>query len=125
MSFSGSYTDTKNKESDKELTYTPKYNLGLDIDYKHQEYKFGVNCGIDYLGKQYTDSGNTQSIDAHTLVDIKLYKSLGGQAKLALEVDNLFNSDKGDEGSFRTERTYVLKLSSSFESSFFSACNTF
>jgi len=66
------------------------------------------------VGKQYTNSDNTDQIDKFTVVDAKIYKHLSDKAMLSFEADNIFNSDKGDDGNFRTERTFIVKVDITF-----------
>lgn len=113
-SLSYTYTDSENKETGKELTYTPKHVLSILPAYELEKYGLGTSANISYIGKQYKDSDNTDEIDAHTVVDAKIYKNLSDRAKLSFEADNIFDSDKGDEGNFRTGRTFAVKLDVSF-----------
>lgn len=113
-SLSYTYTDSENKETGKELTYTPKHVLSILPAYELGKYGLGISATISYIGKQYKDSDNTNEIDAHTVVDAKIYKDLSDKAKLSFEADNIFDSDKGDEGNFRTGRTFTVKLDVSF-----------
>jgi outer membrane receptor for ferrienterochelin and colicins len=113
-SLSYTYTDSENKETGKELPYTPKHVLSILPAYELEEYGLGTSATISYIGKQYTNSDNTDEIDAHTVVDAKIYKRLSDKAKLSFEADNIFDSDKGDEGNFRTGRTFTVKLDVSF-----------
>ena len=114
VSFSYTYTDSENKETGKELTYTPKHVLSILPAYELEKYGLGTSATVSYIGKQYTNSDNTDEIDAHTVVDAKIYKNLSDKAKLSFEADNIFDSDKGDEGNFRTGRTFTVKLDVSF-----------
>ena len=113
-SLSYTYTESENKETNKDLTYVPEHSLTFTPAYELKEYGLGTSATISYIGKQYTNSGNTAQIDGHTLVDAKIYKDLSGKAKLSFEADNVFDSDKGDEGNFRTGRTFTVKLDISF-----------
>jgi len=113
-SLSYTYTDSENKETGKELTYTPKHVLSILPAYELEKYGLGTSATISYIGKQYKDSDNTSEIDAHTVIDAKIYKDLSDKAKLSFEADNIFDSDKGDEGNFRTGRTFTVKLDVSF-----------
>jgi outer membrane receptor for ferrienterochelin and colicins len=113
-SLSYTYTDSENKETGKELTYTPKHVLSILPAYELEKYGLGTSATVSYIGKQYTNSDNTDEIDAHTVVDAKIYKNLSDKAKLSFEADNIFDSDKGDEGNFRTGRTFTVKLDVSF-----------
>ncbi|MCK5508345.1 MAG: TonB-dependent receptor [Desulfobacterales bacterium] len=113
-SLSYTYSDSENKETGKELPYTPKHVLSILPAYELEKYGLGTSATISYIGKQYTNSANTNEIDAHTVVDAKIYKRLSDRGKLSFEADNIFDSDKGDEGSFRTGRTFTVKLDVSF-----------
>lgn len=113
-SLSYTYTDSENKETGKELTYTPKHVLSFLPSYELEKYGLGTSATVSYIGKQYTNSDNTDEIDAHTVVDAKIYKNLSDKAKLSFEADNIFDSDKGDEENFRTGRTFAVKLDVTF-----------
>ena len=113
-SLSYTYTDSENKEIGKELTYVPKHSLTFSPAYELKQYGLGTSATISYIGKQYTNLDNTAQIDKHTAVDAKIYKYLSDKTKLSFEGDNIFNSDKGDEGNFRNGRTFVVKLDVSF-----------
>ena len=113
-SISYTYTDSENEETGKELTYTPKHVFSISPAYELKKYGLGTSATISYIGKQYKDSNNTTQINEHTVVDAKIYKNLSDKAKLSFEADNIFDSDKGDEGNFRTGRTFMVKLDVSF-----------
>lgn len=104
------YTDSENKENGKDLPYTPEHQVSLTPAYELADYGVGLSATISQSSRQYTNSANTAQIDTHTVVDAKIYKQLRTTAKLSLEADNLFDSDKGDEGNFRTGRTLMLKF---------------
>ena len=104
------YTDSENKENGKELPYTPVHQVSLTPAYDLADYGVGMSATISQSSRQYTDTANTAQIDGHTVVDAKIYKLLTKTAKLSLEADNLFDSDKGDEGNFRVGQTFMLKF---------------
>jgi len=109
-SLSYTYTESENEETGKDLTYVPGYSLSLSPAYKLEKYGLGISAAISHNGKQYTNANNTAQIDGHTVVDAKIYKHLTDKAKLSFEADNVFDSDKGDEGNFRVGRTFTVKL---------------
>lgn len=109
-SLSYTYTDSENEETGKELTYTPKHVLSISPAYELTKYGLGTSATISHISKQYKDSDNTTQIDEHTVVDAKIFKYLSDKGKLSFEVDNLLYSDKGDEGNFRSGRTFTVKL---------------
>lgn len=108
------YTDSENRENGKELTYTPEHQVSLTPAGELKEYGVGLSATLAHSSRQYTNSANTASIGAHTVVDAKIWKILRDNVTLALEADNLFDSDKGDEGNFRTGRTVTAKLDLAF-----------
>ena len=116
FSVSGSYTftDSENKENGKELTYTPKHELTLSPTYEYTPWNVGVSGTFTYLSKLYTDTDNSYEVDAHCVVDANIYKKIGEKAKLTLEADNIFDSDKGDERNYRTGQTFIVKMDISY-----------
>jgi len=65
-SLSYTYTDSENKETGKELTYTPKHVFSILPAYELEKYGLGTSATVSYIGKQYTNSDNTDEIDAQT-----------------------------------------------------------
>ncbi|MGV1099488.1 TonB-dependent receptor plug domain-containing protein [Thiovibrio sp. JS02] len=108
------YTDSENRENGKNLTHTPEHQMGLTPAYGLKDYGIGMSATVSQVSRQYTNTDNTAEIGGHTVVDAKVYKLLRDTAKLSLEADNVFDSDKGDEGNFRTGRTFMLKLDLTF-----------
>ena len=101
-----SYTllDTEDKETGKELTDRPKHTAGWQLNYDNQQYGFNVNWGLRYVGSMFIDSANTQESDHYVIGEIKLVKSISKQAKLSLEIDNLFNSNYGCNADYQTPK---------------------
>ncbi len=114
LALSYTYTDSENKENGNDLTYTSDHQFSLTPAYDLRVYGLGMSATLSYYSKQYTNTANTSQIDGHTVVDAKIYKQLAKAAKLSLEADNIFDSDKGDEGNFRTGQTFMVKLDVSF-----------
>lgn len=110
LTCSYTYTDSENKEIGKDLTYVPRNSFSMVPAYEWKQYGLGISGTLTYTGKQYKDTDNTSQIDANTVVDAKIFKDLGGKARLSFEADNIFDSDKGDEGNFRAGRILLAKL---------------
>lgn len=104
------YTATENKETGKDLTYVPRHSAALSPAYGWEKYGVEASATLSFNGKQYTNAGNTQKIDAGTKVDAKLQKHLSQSATLSLEADDIFDSCEGREGRFHAGRTLTLKL---------------
>lgn len=114
-SLSYTYTASENRETGKDLTYVPEHTLTLVPAYDMQKFAMGTSAAISYVGRQYTDAANTAQIDEHVVVDAKVYKDFAKKrARLSFEADNIFDSDKGDAGNFRSGRTFLVKMDVSF-----------
>lgn len=108
------YTDSENKETGNALTYVPGHSFSLAPAYEWPCYGLGISGILSYTDKQYKDNNNTSQIDGHAVVDARIYKDIGGKAKLSFLADNIFDSDKGDAGNYRSGRTLLVKLDVSF-----------
>ncbi|CCK79113.1 TonB-dependent receptor plug domain-containing protein [Desulfobacula toluolica] len=113
-SFSYTYTDTENEESGKELTYVSRHSASFSPAYDWDKYGIGVSASIAYNSKQYTNTDNTQQIDAGAVFDAKIYKQLSKTAKLSFEADDIFDSVPARDGSFHAGRTFTAKLDIEF-----------
>jgi len=114
LTASYTYTDSENRETGNALTYIPEHNLSLAPAYEWSQYGIGISGIVSYIGEQYKDSGNSSRVDGHAVVDARLYIDLCEKARLVFQADNIFNSDKGDEGNYRSGRTVLAKLDVSF-----------
>ncbi|MCI5209804.1 MAG: TonB-dependent receptor, partial [Candidatus Electrothrix sp. ATG2] len=108
------YTDSENNETGMNLTYVPEHSFSLTPAYTYSPYGLIFSGVLSYTGKQYKDSNNTSEIDAHTVLDARIGKQLGDWATLSFEADNILDSDKGDDGNYRTGRAFLAKLDFSF-----------
>lgn len=108
------YTQTENEETGKELTYVPDHSFSLRPSYEFEDLRLGISAGVAYTGRQYTNSDNTGQIDAHTVVDGKIYKYLSSKCKLSLETDDIFDSGKSSEDRYYAGRTFTLNLDLEF-----------
>lgn len=114
------YTASENKDTGLDLTYVPEHNFSLTPAYTWSQYGLGISGTLSCVSKQYKDTQNSSQIDGHTVVDAKIYKELDwkdmflNKAVLSFEADNIFDSDKGDDASFRTGRAFMLKLDVNF-----------
>ncbi len=85
-----SYTISQDEATEKQLIYVP-YSMGntvLDYSYK----KWHLSYDINYTGKAYTTTTNTQFMDAYWVSNaqfsVDLFKK---KFNLALRINNLFN----------------------------------
>jgi outer membrane receptor for ferrienterochelin and colicins len=108
------YTQTENKDTGKELTYVPDHSFSLRPSYEFEDLQVGISAGIAYTGRQYTNADNTEQIDAHTVVDGKIYKYLSSKCKLSFEADDIFDSGKSSKDTYYAGPTFTLKLDLDF-----------
>ena len=108
------YTQTENEETGKELTYVPDHSFSLRPSYEFEDLRLGISAGIAHTGRQFTNGDNTEQIDAHTIVDGKIYKYLSSKCKLSFEADDIFDSGKSSEDRYFAGRTFTLKLDLEF-----------
>lgn len=114
------YTDSENKESGLDLPYVPEHNFSLTPAYIWSQHGLGLSGTFSCVGRQYKDNLNSAEIDSHAVLDAKLWKEIdykplfADKVVLSFEADNLLDSDKGDEASFRSGRAFFLKLDVNF-----------
>jgi len=108
------YTASEDKTTGKDLTYVPAHSLSLAPAYEWPDYGLVLSGVISHTGKQYKDSDNSSEIDGHTVVDARISKKLADHARLSFEVDNIFDSNKGDEGNYRSGRMLLVKMDVTF-----------
>ncbi|WP_321494935.1 TonB-dependent receptor [uncultured Desulfobacter sp.] len=108
--FGYTYTDSEDKSTGNELTYTPEHSFSISPAYEYVPWGLGISGTLQYNSDQYIDEDNTRIQDAHVVVDGKVFKRVGKVSKLTVEVDNIFDSDKGNDRYQRTGRTITLCL---------------
>ncbi len=115
-SFSYTFLDTKDKNTEKELTYCPKHTVGWRLNYDNKRYGFGINWGLKYVSSAYKDRDNTKERDEYFVAEANIFKQLTEYSRISLAVNNLFETDYGDpERADRYPgRTFMGKVSVSF-----------
>ena len=104
------FTDSENKESGNELTYSPSHQLNATANYEYQPLGIGGMLTACYSSQQYADTSNTIEVDDHVVVDGNIFKRISNIGTLTFSVDNIFDSDKGSKRYMRSGRTFMLKL---------------
>jgi len=76
----------------KQLIYVPNHKANAIFTYKYKKWGFYYN--LQYTGKVYITTSNTQSLNAYTLSNISVNRSLlKNKLQLAFKVNNLFNEN--------------------------------
>jgi len=104
------FTDTKNKDTGKEIRFQPKHSEGWRVHYANTPYKFKINWGLKYVGAMYMDIENTRKTDGYFIAEANIIKELTEHANFSLEFDNILNSDYGDPSLEREGRIVMGKL---------------
>ena len=92
----------------------PDHSITLRPSYQWTSIGLGVSAGITYTGRQYTNAGNTQQIDAQTVVDGKIYKTLSKYCRLSFEADDIFDSQESTANTYCAGRSFLVKLDLEF-----------
>ncbi|BBO89508.1 TonB-dependent receptor plug domain-containing protein [Desulfosarcina ovata] len=108
------FTDSEDESTGNDLTYTPDHAFSISPAYEYMPWGLGVSGTLAYASDQYTDTDNTRTQDAHVIVDGKIFKRLSKMAKITFEMDNIFDSDHGDDRYTRTGRTFTVGMDMEF-----------
>jgi len=87
---------------DRRVPYVPMHSLAASVSYTHGGSRIAV--GEQYVGKQYTDSANTESTALAGYVDFNLSyaQQISRNMKFTLSVKNLFNA------TYQTQSGYPM-----------------
>ena len=111
--FNLTYLDTKDKSTNKELTYTPNLSTALNFNYKIVD-PLSANLNIRYIGKQYEDAQNNDKVDDYTLVDLGLNYDINKFFTLYGGVDNIFNRQVNENVDINVGTYYFAGLRAKF-----------
>ena len=78
-------------ENNKDLTYSPNFKSTLHYSYDWN-YGYGLNIGLIYFGKAYTDYENNNSIPEAIDLNASFYYELFKNFKLTLALENILNN---------------------------------
>ena len=110
VSASYTYTDAWDQNEERRLTYVPEHAIAIMASYDNPDIGAGISSTLNYTGRQYTSTTNSDTISDNVVVNAKIYKDLAGITRISFELDNIFGSNKGDPENFRTDRTFVLRM---------------
>ena len=94
--FNLTYLDTKDKTSNKELTFTPDLSASLNFDYDLSK-DLNTNVLIRYIGEQYTNSQNSEKTADYSLVDLGINYQINKTSSFYTGIDNIFNKKIEEE----------------------------
>jgi len=110
MNLGYTYLDTENKETDKELTYSPHHTVSLGMDYEIKQWKTSFHWMTNYYSDAYSDEENTKKIEDYSISNLKVVKDITKNIWVSLDVDNIFESDYGEPNKEWLGRVIFGKL---------------
>lgn len=109
------WTNAENRDTGRDLPYVPEYTLSLIPAYVTPSGRTGFQTALIAMGAQYRNADNTQRVDPHQLVDLRLWRVLNPGATVSLDLNNLFDSDSGDgDFAWRQGRRASISMSLQF-----------
>ena len=86
------YTLATDDDTDKNLIYVPEHRAGGILDYSWEKWSFNYN--LQYVGKVFITTSNSESLDDYLLSDISIGRSLCNDViGLHFKVNNLFDKN--------------------------------
>jgi outer membrane receptor for ferrienterochelin and colicins len=96
LDFNLTYLNTKDESTNKELIFTPDLSASLGFNYKILP-NVATNISLRYIGEQYSDSQNSTTTDAYTLVDLGINYDVNKTLTLYSGIDNIFDKKIEEE----------------------------
>ena len=87
-----SFWDTENKETGKELTYSPKHMMKVTMGWRGP-YGIGTGLRIQYVSSRYTDDENAKKFDPYTLLSVDIAKDILEHGQVFLTINNLLDTE--------------------------------
>ena len=109
-----SFLKTKDKEIDKELTYSPHHRANAEVDYYNRRLGFNLTLIEEYVGTRFEDSYNEEKLPHYFLTHLRANKTFLGKARLFLTIDNLFGKEYQDLMVNEAKRIYRVGLAVRF-----------
>ena len=106
LDLSYTYLDTENKDTKKDLPYSPRHTLGIRGSLFLPE-GWSLHLGTQYVDEAYANTSNTRKIDSYWLTEAKLRKQFS-KIEFFVEVDNLFETNYGEPTRKWTGRTVFV-----------------
>ncbi|WP_456432784.1 TonB-dependent receptor plug domain-containing protein [Thermosulfuriphilus sp.] len=95
LNLSYTYLETENKDTGKDLPYSPRHTLALGLEYRGLR-GFKARLGTQFVDRVYTNTSNTKELDSYWLTEIKITQEINSQMEVFMEIDNLFETNYGE-----------------------------
>ena len=113
MGFNATYLNTEDKSTGKELTFTPDISAALNANYAITN-DWSTNMMLRYIGRQYTNSANSDSTDEYSLVDIATQYDINDTVQVYAGIDNLFDKQIEEELGVNIGQYFYIGLRATF-----------
>ena len=97
------FLKTKDKETDKELTYRPHHRATAELSYSSRRLGLSLTLIEEYVGTRFKDWKNEEKLPGYFLTHVRVNQTLLKKAVLFLTIDNLFGEKYQD--MFTEDRT--------------------
>ncbi len=87
-----SFWDTENKETGKELTYSPKHMMKGTLLWQGP-YGTSADLRVQYVSSRYTDDENTEKFDPYTLLGVGIAVDVLEYGQVFLTINNIFDTE--------------------------------
>ena len=104
-----SYTDPRDKSSNKILRRRIRESLRYSIDNNNNPFKYGIT----YIknGESYEDADNTNKVDGYGLVNLRARFDLDKEWSLRAKIDNAFDEEYESVDTYNTAgRTFFVSI---------------
>lgn len=113
IGFNAALLDTTNKESNKELTFTPEISLAAIANYQLMP-AFSSSLSLKHVGEQYTDEQNTQTVSSYTTLDLSLAYDINKIIEIYAGINNIGDTDIDKELGATVGRYFYAGIRSEF-----------
>ncbi len=90
------FLKTKDKETDKELTYRPHHRVNTELSYSNRSLGLSLTLIEEYVGSRFDDPENEEELPAYFLTHLRFNQTLWQRATLFLSVNNIFSKKYQD-----------------------------
>ncbi len=110
LRFGYTYLDTKNKDINKKLPYSPENVASFGLDYEIKPLQMSLHWSTNYISGCYRDETNTQKSGSHYISNLKIKKEITKNITASIDIDNIFKSDYGEPERAWLGRVIFAKL---------------
>jgi outer membrane receptor for ferrienterochelin and colicins len=105
-----SFLDTKDKDLNKELAYTPHHKGKAELSYKNEWLGFGITVLEEFVGTRFEDTKNERSLEAYRLTSLKINQAIVDRVFLFFTIDNIFDEEYKDNRFSEDGRRFQMGL---------------